>query len=271
MTDLIPFPGFEELKNEIEQLRTELSMLVLERDDLRLVVCKDLETIYLLNFGALEYRLYKAQCEYLRLKRKAELIQAQINRQERIDLEAVGHKLDAEFAEYKQKLDERIEQMNAALEHGKGELLSAEQTTALKKMYRKIVKALHPDLHPELTDAQKQLFLNAVEAYEKGDATSLEVIAAMVADAGAFVAPDAPDARAAMLKEKKRLGELLQGVKDDIARIKSEFPYTARELLQDPVAVQEKKNELEADISINETGIAAYEQIIKEMLEKHHG
>ncbi|MBQ7249334.1 MAG: molecular chaperone DnaJ, partial [Deltaproteobacteria bacterium] len=205
MTDLIPFPGFEELKNEIEQLRTELSMLVLERDDLRLVVCKDLETIYLLHFGALEYRLYKTQCEYLRLKRKAELIQAHINRQERIDLERIGHKLDAEFAEYQQKLDERIEQMNAALEHGKSAWISAAEANQLKKMYRKIVKALHPDLHPELTDAQKQLFLNAVEAYEKGDATSLEVIAAMVADAGAFVAPDAPDARTAMLKEKKRL------------------------------------------------------------------
>ena len=271
MPDLIPFPGFEDLKTEIERLRVELSMLVLERDELRLVICKNLETAYLLHFGALEYKLYKIQCEYLRLKRKAELIQAQINRQEYIDLERIGRTLDAEFADYTRKLDERIEQMNAALEHGKGELLSDEETTSLKKMYHKIVKALHPDLNPALTDAQKQLFLNAVDAYEKGDARGLEVIAAMVGDPGAFAAPDSPDAQAAMLKEKKRLGELLQGVGDDIARIKSEFPYTARELLQDPEAIQEKKNELEADICIQKVNLGAYEQIIKEMLEQKNG
>ena len=34
------------------------------------------------------------------------------------------------------------------------------------KLYRKIVKALHPDINPEVTEAQVQLFDNAVAAYK---------------------------------------------------------------------------------------------------------
>lgn len=80
---LIPFSDFEQLKNEVEQLRTELSMLILERDSLVYVEAKNLDMRYMLELGAIEYRAYEAQCTVLRLKRKIELIQARKNRQEK--------------------------------------------------------------------------------------------------------------------------------------------------------------------------------------------
>lgn len=73
---IIPFPDFQKLKEEIEKLRTELSILVLERDELRFVICKNIEMEYVLKIGGLEYQAYEAECTFLRLKRKVELIQA---------------------------------------------------------------------------------------------------------------------------------------------------------------------------------------------------
>lgn len=121
---VILFPQYEELKNEVQKLRTELSMLVLERDELQFVECKNIEMAYLLALGGLEYKAYETQCAVLRLKRKIELIQAKKNRQERIVPAEIERTLDDEFAEYQEKLNARIEDMNAALRRSKGTLLT---------------------------------------------------------------------------------------------------------------------------------------------------
>ena len=84
MEELIVFPEYENLKAEVERFRTELSMLMLEYDELRFVICKNIETEYMLKLGSLEYRAYEAQCTALRLKREIELIQARKNRQEKM-------------------------------------------------------------------------------------------------------------------------------------------------------------------------------------------
>ena len=73
---IILFPEFVTLKAEVEKLRTEISMLLLERDELRLVVCKNIETAYMLALGSIEYKAYELHCKVLRLKRKIDLIQA---------------------------------------------------------------------------------------------------------------------------------------------------------------------------------------------------
>ena len=155
---IIPFPDFQKLKEEIEKLRTELSMLVLERDELRFVICKNIEMEYMLKIGGLEYQAYEAECTFLRLKRKVELIQAKKNRQEKVILSVIEDALDHEFLEYQKRLDEQMDKMNDALERSKAEPLSEEESRELKILYRKVVKALHPDMNPEITDAQARLF-----------------------------------------------------------------------------------------------------------------
>lgn len=40
--NVIVFPDFEKLKSEVEKIRTELSMLLLERDELQFVICKNI-------------------------------------------------------------------------------------------------------------------------------------------------------------------------------------------------------------------------------------
>lgn len=177
---MIVFPKFEKLLEEVKRLRTEFSMLLLERDELLYVVCKNIETAYMLTLGSLEYKAFEIECEMLRLYRKIELIQMRINRQEKIDLTAIEQILDDEFVSYQQKLDEQINKMNTALEHNRGEILTEEETKELKKLYRMVMKALHPDLNPDASPAQIQLFHNAVKAYESGDIAALRIISEMI-------------------------------------------------------------------------------------------
>ena len=56
-SNIIIFPDFEKLKSEVEKLRIELSMLVLEKDELLFVECKNIETGEVLVWSDLSIHL----------------------------------------------------------------------------------------------------------------------------------------------------------------------------------------------------------------------
>ena len=262
--NVIVFPDFEKLKNEVEKMRTELSMLLLERDELQFVICKNIETEYMLKLGSIEYKAYEAQCLFLRLKRKIELIQAKKNRQEKVIVSAIEETLDSEFAEYQKQLNERIDKMNDALKRSKAEVLSDEDNKKLKKLYRKIVKALHPDINPDVSQAQVQLFDNAVQAYKNGDLNTLRIIGEMVGNSS--LPEQHKDALTQLNEEKERLQNLLKAIRDSIEQIKSEYPYTMKEIIEDEEQTEQKKKELENILSQYNELISIYKSKIEEMI-----
>ena len=261
--NVIVFPDFEKLKNEVEKMRTELSMLLLERDELQFVICKNIETEYMLNLGSIEYRAYEAQCLSLRLKRKIELIQAKKNRQEKVIISAIEETLDTEFAEYQKRLDEQINKMNDALKRSKAEVLTDEENKELKKLYRKIVKALHPDINPDVSETQVNLFDNAVQAYKNGDLNTLRIICEMVGNSP--LPEQHKDALTQLNEEKERLQNLLKAIRDSIEKIKSEYPYTMKEILEDKEKTEQKKQELESILRQYNELISIYKAKIEEM------
>lgn len=262
--NVIVFPDFEKFKNEVERMRTELSMLLLERDELQFVICKNIETEYMLKLGSIEYRAYEAQCLSLRLKRKIELIQAKKNRQEKVIISAIEETLDTEFAEYQKQLDEQINKMNDALKRSKAEVLTDEENKELKKLYRKIVKALHPDINPDVSETQVNLFDNAVQAYKNGDLNTLRIIGEMV---GNIHLPEQhKDALTQLNEEKERLQHLLKAIRDSIEQIKSEYPYTMKEIIEDEEQTEQKKKELENILSQYNELISIYKAKIEEMI-----
>lgn len=262
--NVIVFPDFEKLKNEVERMRAELSMLLLERDELQFVICKNIETEYMLKLGSIEYKAYEAQCAALRLKRKIELIQAKKNRQEKVIISAIEETLDTEFAEYQKQLNEQIDKMNDALKRSKAEVLSDEDNKKLKKLYRKIVKALHPDINPDVSETQVDLFDNAVQAYKNGDLGTLRIIGEMVGNSP--LPEQHKDAMTQLVEERERLQGLLKSIRESIDNIKSEYPYTMKDILEDTEKTEKKKQELENILEQYNELISIYKAKIEEMI-----
>ena len=120
----------------------------------------------------------------------------------------------------------------------------------IKRLYRKIVKLLHPDVHPNPTEREKELLNRANDANARGDLEEMraiwEEVSGMHVEEEEFT--DTPDDIARM-KEliatlKKRCGELEQ----EIRRIKSQYPYTMKAFLDDEAAVEAKRNNLKEQI-----------------------
>lgn len=264
-SNIILFPKYEELKSEVEELRADLVKLYFEYDELRFVICPNIEMQYMLALGALEYKLYETQCKMLRLKRKMELIRAKLNRQEKVVISEVEEQLDEEFAEYQDLLEMQIEAMNEALDRSKGEILSDEDEKKLKTLYRKIVKALHPDLNPDLSRAEIDLFANAVEAYKNADLNAIRIIAEMMGDGEL---PDESDnALAYLTKERERLQALIDHIKEEICIIKKCFPYNMRDIIKDSVKIEKRKQKFKRLQKLYENKIELYKSKIAEMLE----
>ena len=255
---------YENLKKELLKKRTELYMLVLQRDELKYVICKNIETEYMLELGSLEYCLYQSECIIMRLKRKVELIQMRINRQEKIDVPAIDKLLDEQFREYQQKLEEKIKKMNEAIERDNGEVLTEQQVKELKKLYRAIVKALHPDLNPNVTKQQIKLFQNAVTAYKNGDLQTLRIINEMISNNHSE--DDNTDNIEKMRNELIRLDRMISSINGDIEKIKSEYPYTMKDILFDKEQLNQRKQELKDNIDQCNELVSFYKTKIQHLL-----
>lgn len=260
--DLILSQEFEEFKKEIEKLRAELTMLLLERDELQFVICKNIEMKYMLKLGDLEYKTHEAQCTALRLKRKIELIQAKKNRQEKINISEIEKILDKEFEEYKDQLEEQIHKINDAIKRSKGKLLTDEESKELKKIYRKIVKVLHPDMNPKVTKEQLRLFVNAVTAYKDGDLDTLRFINEIINDNKSYDINNDDNPA----DKKEYLQRAIRSVQMSIEHIKSEFPYTMRDIVNDDELIKQNRQKLEDALKQYNELIIVYKNKIEEML-----
>ena len=80
MDEVIKSPEYEKLESEVREKHQELSDILFVHDDLKYVIRENIKTKYLSEVGGLEYEVFEKFCEFLRLRRKKELIQAKINR-----------------------------------------------------------------------------------------------------------------------------------------------------------------------------------------------
>lgn len=247
LNNLIVFPKFEELNNEIKLLKERLCDLLSERDELTFVQCKNIEAKYMVELGTLEIALYKIQCKVLRVKRKLSLVQQKINRREPINDSEIELILDEEFKQYQEELDQQVQRLNLAINHNNAETLTVEESKELKRIYHKIVKNLHPDLNPNLTSGEKELFFQAVAAYDAGDIETMRIIEkTLMSDAEIT---SSKNTIKELMQERDSLFEMVEKVKKQIEDIKNSFPYNTMELLRDENKLSEKRSAYEQAIA----------------------
>ena len=120
-------------------------------------------------------------------------------------------------------------------------------TQKIKHVYREIVKRLHPDVHPNPTPREKELFVKAREAQKRGDLEALERIYEEISgmDAPEDKYEDTPEGIARLKEAIQKLRARLSAIQIEIMHVRSEYPYTMKSFLEDDAAVEAKRMELQ--------------------------
>ncbi|MBE6103230.1 MAG: hypothetical protein E7200_14410 [Selenomonas ruminantium] len=147
MGNVIMHPEFERLCKKCQGAVKQLSMLICEYDEMIFQHGPLLEAKYMEAFGALDMAVYEAYVKIAYLKRKIDLTQACLNRNEQPDLMKIEDKLQVEFESYQKELQRLAGKMTWAKALLECKSLSMEETKHLKELYRELARGLHPDLN----------------------------------------------------------------------------------------------------------------------------
>ena len=244
-------PRLKQLKAVYERLQQVYAELIAKRDDLTEHEIPRLEALYMDAIGQMLYEEL-LQYDIALLKSERDLLQAYINRGEEPDIEDVEEKVGQQAQTFNENIhreEERINQAKAYIEEHKEEnSKDAEaEKLELKQIYKRLVRRLHPDLHPEQTEWERELFMKVQEAYRNEDLERLRELEAEL-DAGMPSSDAESDSIEEWEKRVECLKQQIADIEKEIYEIEHEFPFTYREKLNDQEWIVAQREEINVRI-----------------------
>lgn len=164
----------EQLKGQIRTVRAHIVELLARMDDIILQQIPQIRADYALKIGCWEQALLEAELAARRARRRLALAQAQVNRGERPQMEAIERRLDDELAGWMAKAEQARISYERALDYLTGSrTMSKADAAELKRLYRLLVRRLHPDVRKADPEQCEGLFLIAQAAYRSGNIAAL--------------------------------------------------------------------------------------------------
>ena len=264
------------LHSEIATSRCALLTLYEQRDKLKYIDGPRLEKEYMEKVGTYEETVIREEIECELLQKKQQMIQAVINRREPIDESAI----DAELDVRRQQMFQEAAGPTAPQNYAE---LTSEQGDELQELYRDIVENFHPQIHSELTAVQHQLFQKAQEAYRRRDLAALKLIHEMLFStmeddfavglrlnfltesnseckeeiiikrdyatdyslaSQIYCCFNATVEEAALREEWGKYRQMTNATMQEMEEMRSQFPYTAAEMLSDLAQIEAYKEDL---------------------------
>ena len=256
-------PEIVKLQSEVTTLEKELGKVILEQDEMINAIKPNLEAEYHKTIGYKELECLENEIASRRIKRQIELLQAAINRQEEIDPEKVEQQLDDEFQEWYEKVEKQYNKVKEAQDRIEG-LMSDEDNAEFKKLYRKLVFKLHPDLNPNQSTDEINLWHRVQLAYQSGDLEEMRSLIIILESKDGSV--ELPSSKYILEKRKTKLADQIQKIIGRLSDMEKEFPFTIAKNLSDKKWVESKVEEIGERILHFEGKCKEYNELLKVLL-----
>lgn len=232
--------------------------LLLQKSALR-KECFLLEQEYTRVFGGALLALYRLQIECAKKKKTIEFCRMALNRGEEPDegqLQDFIARETRELQEHFEKLSEEYATAKSAVQITEADLAK------IRKIYRRTVKLMHPDLHPEVADSEElqDLWNRVSAAYACNDLKELEELEVLVAAALADHSGDEWKA------EVPDLDARIASLEKEIRNITDTDPYQYKYLFDDPLAVEDKLKDLRKKVGEYEAYSSKLDEILASVL-----
>ncbi len=258
-------PENEELNRQLAKLAVEFLDLFTRHKGMVEDESVILNALYLDKLGRFQLELLQKKTEAARLKMKMQFVQAAINRDELPNVQAIEKLVDKKFQDYFAE----IEAQAAALDQAKevlSHLVSEEDTRKLKELFRVLCKRLHPDLHPDQTEDEKELFIKVKSAYDLQKIAELQNIL-LYLDESKREKIDSISGDEKM-ERIKHLESNIKSLKGKIDQLYKTFPFNVKELIFNEKYITRKQNELKSDIEKFEQERVRYATLIDIMTDE---
>ena len=256
-------PEIIKLQKEVSALEKELGKVILEQDEMLNAIKPNLAAEYQQTIGYKELECLENEIAARRIKRQIELIQAAVNRQETIAIEKVEKQLDDEFQEWYEKIDDQYQKVKEAQSRIEG-LMSDEDNKEFKNLYRQLVFKLHPDLNPNQSKDEKNIWNRVQLAYQGGDLEEMRSLIIILKSKDGSI--ELPSSKDILEKRKTKLADQIQKIIGSLSDMEKEFPFTIANNLSDKEWVESKLEEIGDRIRHFEEKSNEYNELLKVLL-----
>lgn len=257
----------KELLQQLDILKTEYIKILNDKDVLLSWGKPQLEALYATRVGCYQIERLKMQLRIKSLKRKIELVHICINRNEKIDVDSIELQIAAELA----TAELAIMQETAELQKAKillSNLETPERSSELRKIFKQLAKQLHPDVNPDTTSEQIEIWHKIHHAYKAGDLEKLKALQVIYEK-------EISKSNISELTEEQltlRIATIKEGIKilyNEIEEIKKVFPFNIEEQIKNDEWVSKQVEAIKKEIQELSEYENELEQEYKQLIEQY--
>ncbi|MFM2326459.1 MAG: hypothetical protein RIR31_661, partial [Bacteroidota bacterium] len=241
-------PTKDQLLEQYNLLRTEYIKLLNDKDVLLNWGKPQLEALYSTRIGIHQIERLQMQLRIQAMKRKIELVQGAINRNEPFDVNEIELQVGEELA----RAELNIMQQAVEIEKAKTLLTNLDtpqRSAELRTLFKQLAKQLHPDANPGLTAEQTEIWHLVKGAYESGDLEKLKALQVVYEkEINNLQQADQSLTQEELTLRNESLKEGVRILNEELKNIKSVFPFTIEQQIKDEAWVETEVAQIKKDI-----------------------
>lgn len=249
---IIQHPDSDKLRTQYRDLQHDLRVILEEWFELNNTVRPELIKKYDELFGEREVELQKVTLVAEEIQRRVELFTMRAQRGAEFtaeEVQRIHEMVDNEFRKFTKRMNEAFtmsadeREQQSSLKHEKQQ---QEKGTEINKLYRAIVKHLHPDINGENPDF-KRLWNNVQEAYTEKNISKLRTYYNILCIEEQILNEVITDEQGLekLRSEVRQLEMKVDYERRKLQRIKTEEPFTFAELMKDDTWIEQQHTKLQ--------------------------
>lgn len=163
------------LENKLQDLKDMLTDLLVEKEEMLTSGYQELSASYSQKLGKYELYLYEKEYEYIRLKKKLEMISyKQKNGQKDIDLYSLDLQLDKDYKDFENRIESRRQLAKESEDFIKNQQLNYDKYSKLRENYWNLLREYHPYFKAKASSEDKAKWSKINKAFEDRDYYTIE-------------------------------------------------------------------------------------------------